>query len=148
MAARTARRVALLAIHPPYAEAILAGTKRVEFRKRRLAADIEVVLLYATQPVGGIVGAFRVAGQVESSPAAMWRRFRDVAGIGPAAFGAYFDSSSSAVGIMIGNVKRLSSPLPLPAAVGPGTKPPQSVFYLTPAQPGPLTSVIRAARRP
>ena len=51
-----AGRVAVMSIHPRYAEAILSGQKRVEFRKRRLAPDVTTVLVYATQPVGVLVG--------------------------------------------------------------------------------------------
>ena len=39
-----------MSIHPVYANAILTGDKKVEFRKRRLAADVTHVLVYATAP--------------------------------------------------------------------------------------------------
>ena len=47
-----------MSIHPQYADAIVAGRKRAEFRKRPLAADIDVVLIYATAPVRAIIGWF------------------------------------------------------------------------------------------
>ena len=53
MDSQTNYRVALMAIQPGYAEAILAGVKTVEFRKRALAPDIETVLVYETSPDKG-----------------------------------------------------------------------------------------------
>ena len=63
-------RVVLMSIHPVYANAILkVATNKLSFRKRRLAPDVTHVLVYATAPVGAIVGAFVIAGQETSTPA-------------------------------------------------------------------------------
>src|SRR5690606_16414773 len=51
MGTRATGRHALMSIRPEYAERILAGTKRIEFRKRPLASDITDVIVYATTPV-------------------------------------------------------------------------------------------------
>ncbi len=45
--------IALMSIHPQYANAIVEGTKRVEFRKRPLARNVTHVIVYATAPVKG-----------------------------------------------------------------------------------------------
>src|SRR5690606_10028124 len=78
---RTCRRQALMSIRPPYAAAILDGTKLVEFRKRRLASDIDTVVIYMTSPVMAVVGHFTVTEQVTGSPSELWARFEEVAGI-------------------------------------------------------------------
>ena len=52
LASQPDRRIALMSIRPQFAAAILDGSKRVEFRKRPLAADIGTVVIYATKPVG------------------------------------------------------------------------------------------------
>ena len=49
----------LLSIKPEFAEKILNGAKRYEFRKQAFAQPVEAVVLYATKPVGKIV---RLAG--------------------------------------------------------------------------------------
>jgi predicted transcriptional regulator len=118
-----------MSIRPPFASAILEGSKRVEFRKRRLASDIDRVVIYITAPVMAVVGEFQVAGQVVSTPAALWRRFSRVAGIERDAFFEYFGDSAEAVGILIESVTEYDHPQPL-QEFDPGSRPPQSFRYL------------------
>lgn len=122
-------RCALMSIRPPYASAILDGSKRVEFRKRRLADDIATVVIYTTAPVKAVVGEFAVATQISASPQELWDEFREVAGIGADAFFDYFYGVEQAVGIVIDSVKAYDSPREL-GEVDPGARPPQSVKYL------------------
>lgn len=118
-----------MSIRPVYTAAILEGSKQVEFRKRRLADDVGTVVVYATMPVGSVVGHFAVAGQVVASPAVLWQRFEAVAGIDAAGFDAYFAGSAVGVAILVGDVTVYDPPLPL-QAVDPGGRPPQSYKYL------------------
>lgn len=118
-----------MSIRPEFARAILSRDKRVEFRKRRLAPDVSRVVIYTTSPVRAVVGEFSVAEQVVTSPHALWRRFREVAGIDRRSFFEYFDGQTYAVGIMIDSVVEYESPVPL-ANFAPGTRPPQSFMYL------------------
>ena len=64
-----------MSIRPQFAAAILDGSKRVEFRKRPLAADIGTVVIYATKPVGAVLGEFVVDGQAVGKPEELWVRF-------------------------------------------------------------------------
>ena len=75
MAADTVGRVALMSIHPEYANAILAGRKTVEFRKRPIGDDVTHVIVYATAPTGAVVGAFTVTGQDTTSLTRLWETF-------------------------------------------------------------------------
>ena len=125
-------RIALMSIRPQFAAAILDGSKRVEFRKRPLAADIGTVVIYATAPVGAVVGEFGVVGQVVGTPEDLWARFAEVAGIDREGFFSYYDGSARAVGIVIGRVDRYDQPRPL-GDVDPGARPPQSFKYLAAA---------------
>ena len=120
-----------MSIHPVYANAILSGDKKVEFRKRRLAADITHVLVYATAPVGAVVGAFTVAGQDTSTPVSLWQRFAQVAGIPRRKFFDYYSSSALGTGIEVGSVFAPSQPLNLTASLGV-RRPPQSFQYVAP----------------
>lgn len=130
MASQTVGRVALMSIHPVYANAILSGDKKVEFRKRPLAADITTVLVYATAPVGAVVGAFTVAGQDTSTPLSLWQRFAQVAGIPRLKFFDYYSSSALGTGIEVGSVFAPRQPLNLTASLGV-RRPPQSFQYVT-----------------
>lgn len=58
------RTTAVQAIRPQYADAILAGAKTVEFRRQPLPALVGRVLIWRIGPGGGIVGAYRVKGQI------------------------------------------------------------------------------------
>ena len=122
-------RVALMSIHPKYASQILAGAKRVEFRKRPIAPDVTHVLVYATAPVSAIVGAFAVNEQVTLAPQMLWRRFRHVAGIGWADFTAYYTGRQSGTGIAVGDVLVADEPMCLQSRLGL-FRPPQSFQYL------------------
>lgn len=65
-------RTALLSIRPVFADQILAGTKRVEFRRVRFARMVVSVAIYATQPVGAVVGWFTVRRLVTGTPYELW----------------------------------------------------------------------------
>ena len=132
MASRSTQRSALMSIRPQFANAILDGTKTVEFRKKALAEDVQRVVIYTTFPVQAVVGEFTIASQVVASPKTLWRRFSKVAGIEREAFFKYFDGSTDAVGIVIDSVVQYENPRLL-NDVEPGARPPQSFMYITAA---------------
>lgn len=134
-----------MSIHPVYANAILSGDKQVEFRKRRLAPDVTHVLVYATAPVGAIVGAFVIAGQETSTPVSLWRRFAKVAGISYGKFFEYYAASAVGTGIRIGSVLIPDKPLNLMLSLGV-RRPPQSFQYVTPATALPAINAMTRTR--
>jgi predicted transcriptional regulator len=129
MGAEPTSRVALLSIKPQYAEAIFAGRKTIEFRRSRLAADVEAVIVYATQPVGRIIGWFEVAEIVESTPTELWRVYSHRGGIDRPTYLAYFSEADRAFGIIIRRATRLPAPARL-SEIGLDIRPPQSFRYL------------------
>ena len=136
-------RVALMSIHPAYADAILAGTKKVEFRKRPIADDVTHVIVYATAPISAVVGAFTVEHQATATPSTLWRQFADVAGISRRGFFSYFADRTCGVGIQVGDVLVPDSPISLTGIAGV-SRPPQSFQYLDAAT---ATSAIAAMTR-
>ncbi len=131
MGTKATGRHALMSIRPEFADRILAGSKRIEFRKRRLASDVTDVIVYATTPVRAIVGAFRIAGQDTRPPRDLWNEYADVAGITQAPYLQYYAGHDLATGILVGEVFVPSSPVAL-TSVGL-LRPPQSFQYLAPA---------------
>lgn len=121
--------VALLAIHPRFANAILEETKRVEFRKVAFRRPVTHVVMYATSPIQRIVGIFEVLGTEWASPHVLWRRFGDVAGLERAEFLAYYRSNAKGVAMRIGAVHRLDVALALSRVHRPANVP-QSFRYL------------------
>lgn len=129
MANTATGRVALLSIHPRYAEEILAGRKRVEFRRRPLPVDVTQVVIYATAPVARVVGAFQVEAIDSTTPSDAWQQYHQVGGIEQEAFDSYYDGTDTAHVIRIRDVKAAKPPFTL-SEVDETLRPPQSFTYL------------------
>lgn len=138
-------RVALMSIRPEFADAILSGDKAVEFRKRPVADDVSHVLIYATLPVGSLLGWFVVKGQSTTSPDDLWEQFSGVAGISKDRFFDYYSQRELGTGIIVGIAQKFHEPQPL-ARLGEEVRPPQSFQYLTDDQAATFFSM--ASRRP
>ena len=80
---------ALLSIRPQYAEAILAGRKRYEFRRTIFRRAVDIVVIYATVPTKRLVAEFVVAGIIAKPVEDLWRATRKYAGIDRQAFFRY-----------------------------------------------------------
>ena len=129
MAATTHRTVALLAIHPCYAKAILAGTKRVEFRKTLFKREISHVVIYCTSPIMRVIGVFEVNRVRHANPSALWKQYQAVGGIERHAFAQYYGKSKLGVAVEVGRVWALSNPLEL-RDLALNLTPPQGYRYL------------------
>lgn len=128
-----AGRVALMSIRPEFADAILSGDKSVEFRKRPVAEDVSHVLIYATMPVGSLLGWFVVSGQSTTSPKDLWEQFSGVGGISKDRFFDYYSQKELGTGIVVGSANKFDKPQPL-SKLGESVRPPQSFQYLSEAQ--------------
>ncbi len=119
---------ALLSIRPRYAEAILSGRKRFEFRRQPFGSSVNLALVYATSPVQLVVGEFDVL-QILSAPVeSLWRLTRRFAGIDRNLFFEYFSGMHIGHAIEIGAVRRYERPFcPVEAM---GIRPPQSFQYV------------------
>lgn len=130
MGPRSTGRIVLLSIKPDYAEAIFAGRKTVEFRRSRIGDDVQFIIVYATQPVGRIIGWFEVGGVVEATPSKLWRDFSDVGAVDRRSYLDYFADAKRAFGIIVRGATRL----PVPAGLDEiriGLRPPQSFQYVS-----------------
>lgn len=136
-------RVALLSIKPDYAEAIFAGRKTVEFRRSRLAPDVDAAIVYATQPTGRVIGWFRITGITESTPDGLWRRFRRNGAIRRRDYFAYFAGADRAYAIEIADATPVDEPLLLDS-LSAGLRAPQSFQYLT----APVAASVIASAQP
>ena len=125
----TVERVALMPIHPRYANAILDGTKGVEFRKRRLAPDIRRVFIYSTSPVSRVVGEFVIEETVVGSPDDIWQAYGHTGEISEPEFHKYFEGRDTAVAFTVARTQRFRKPLAL-ADLSPRQAVPQSTIYL------------------
>lgn len=129
MADATDRRVALLSIHPRFADAIVRGEKLVEFRRRAPSTDTSHVIVYATAPVQRIVGWFRIEAVEAERPAVLWERFGTVGGMGREEFVRYYGACEHGAAIKVAEVASVDPPALL-CSVGPDLIPPQSFRYV------------------
>jgi predicted transcriptional regulator len=101
-------RALLLSVHPPFAESILAGTKTAEVRRQRPSVNPgTLIIIYATKPVGAIVGTARISEISSGSPEEMWKDHCAEIGISREEFDGYLDGVSSAYILGITRVQHL-----------------------------------------
>ncbi len=101
MGSEATRCVAMMAIKPQFAFRLLTGEKQVEFRRRPTAKKLTHIVIYATQPVGAVVGVLELADRADGTPNSLWRRFSNVGGIRREDFFEYFAGSSKGVAYLV-----------------------------------------------
>ena len=121
--------VVLLPVKPRYADSLMRGTKRVEFRRRPFGRTPEWVVVYSSAPVQRVVGFFSVRAVEEDAPEALWRHHGPAGCITRDDFAAYFRDCERGVAIHVDDVTALDVPLRL-ADLGEQAQPPQSYKYL------------------
>ncbi|WP_280539983.1 ASCH domain-containing protein [Chromohalobacter sp. 11-W] len=120
----------LLSIKPEFAESILDGKKHFEFRKRIFKRDnIEKVIIYATMPVGKVIGEFDIDGVLAMEPKDLWQETKDNAGISLNFFESYFSGKQQGFAIKVKNPKRYENPCNLNDILDNAVAP-QSYRYL------------------
>lgn len=141
----TRRSAVLLSVKPRFAEAILAGSKTVELRRRGIGTHPEAaVVLYATAPTMAVVGTARVGEVISLSPREAWRTYKHALGINRDEFNAYLAGAASAVLLRLTRPQTLDQPITLQelrSAVS-AFHPPQSYRYVSPRDPEPLRQLV------
>ena len=125
----------LLSIRPNFADRILYGSKKVEFRRQH-PRQIELgtrMLIYASSPVRALIGTAVVVEIVEASPEEAWNEYQAVGGIDHEQFNAYYEECDRAIVIRLSKPVRLSKAIPLEdlRCKWPGFHPPQQFVYLS-----------------
>ena len=124
-----ALKTVLLSVRPEFAEAILTGEKRYEFRKRPFPVDVFEVFIYATSPSKRILGRFTVAHVAVTTPAGAWLNFGREGAIDKKRFLSYYATRDVAICIRVGRVDRASHGVDL-RRVLPSFHAPQSFRYV------------------
>lgn len=120
----------LLSIKPEYANKILTGEKKFEFRKVGFSHNnIEAVVIYATKPIGKVIGEFTVTQVHQDQPSKIWELTKKHAGIDKNFFDDYYQDKQLAYAIGVGKVIRYENPITL-EELKPGLTAPQSFRYL------------------
>lgn len=107
-------RAMLLSVRPRYAESILAGTKRAEIRRQRPGIlPGTPVIIYATKPLGAVIGTAIIDRLCEGAPTDLWDEYHQEMGVTREEFGQYLSGISTAYLLLLSGASRLISPLTL-----------------------------------
>ena len=119
----------LLSIKPRYATQIFDGHKRYEYRRSLFKKDgIKQVVVYASSPIGKVIGEFEIIQIIHKSIEKLWEETKSFSGISQETFFNYFQNKNKGYAIEIGTVKKYKKPISLNEHYG--IKPPQSFVYL------------------
>lgn len=120
----------LLSIKPQYANSILDGTKRYEFRRRvHLDSRVHTVVIYATKPIGKVIGEFSIKDIHSDHPDTLWEKTKDFSGITKSFFTEYFIGREVGHAIEVEKVKKYLKPMEVSDFLASGVAP-QSFAYL------------------
>ncbi|MBB4635220.1 hypothetical protein [Longimicrobium terrae] len=121
----------LLSVKPQFAEAILVGAKKFEFRRAVFRdPDVQRVVLYASSPVQRVVGEFTIQEIVHMDLKRLWEHTESDAGIEKEYFDEYFAGRDLGYAVAVGETRRYPEPLALDRHFGI-QHPPQSFRYLS-----------------
>ena len=122
-------RKLLLSIKPKYVDAILAGTKRVEYRTRiRKDPEVTTALIYRSGDLKKIVAEFTIGGIIEGSPEQVWEQTKEFGGIEKQDYFRYFAYRNKAYAYQICNIVIYQEAIPL-SSIGI-EKAPMSFMYI------------------
>lgn len=124
----------LISIEERHVRNLLAGTKRIELRRRAVRVPPKTrVWIYSKVPVGQLRAYGIVEAVVEASPSEIWGRYGSVSGLTFEEFYSYFEGSNSACALIFSQVNEVPPNLNLHAlrAELQGFHPPQFFKYLS-----------------
>ena len=125
----------LISIKPGYAEAILAGRKTIELRKRRARIEPGTrIVIYSTSPGRAIVGDARISFREQLPVEILWKRHGASAAIDSGSFDDYYANTGEGVAFGLQDVRRYSQTISLDTLrrTDAAFRPPQS-YMRTPA---------------
>jgi predicted transcriptional regulator len=101
----------LLSIKPQFVEEIFNGNKKFEYRKKIFKRpNIKSVVIYATMPVGKIVGEFEIEDVLEDNPKSLWAKTKRYSGISEEFYDSYFMDRDTGYAIKIKSLNKYDVP--------------------------------------
>lgn len=134
-------RAILLSVKPKYADLIVSGEKRVEFRRVWAAEEVDLIAIYTSSPVQRIVALVGVESVVRASPKKLWSHCATLGGgLTAHELADYFNGKAHGYAVLLGEVRKFKKPVD-PRTLFETFSAPQSFRYLT------ATEVKRLERR-
>jgi predicted transcriptional regulator len=100
----------LYSIKPVYADRIVGGMKKFEFRTKKPKSLFNCIVIYWTSPVMEIRAEVEVVDILEYAPEKMWELTKNEAGISENDFLKYFKGRDKAYAFKLGKVIPYSEP--------------------------------------
>ncbi|OJF75869.1 MAG: hypothetical protein BKP49_10450 [Treponema sp. CETP13] len=120
----------LISIKPEYVQKIIAGEKKIEYRRRIFKNfDVERIYIYVTAPEKKIVGYFLFDKVIIDTPSQLWQQTNSYGGIQKKDYFNYFEGRDIAYGIEINSFIKFEKPFD-PYLMDTKFYPPQSYKYL------------------
>jgi predicted transcriptional regulator len=120
-----------LSVKPKYADLIVSGEKRVEFRRVWAAEEVGLIAIYTSSPVQRIVALVDVEDVVRASPQRLWRHCTSLGGgLTAHELADYFDGKAHGYAVLLGEVRKFKKPVD-PRILFKTFSAPQSFRYLT-----------------
>lgn len=91
----------ILSIKSFWANEIIKGTKKVEFRRKNLPKNTNQVIINSTGKFKGIVGYFTIDEIVKDSPENLWNKYKDIGSIDKTSFFEYYNGVDEGYAILI-----------------------------------------------
>ncbi len=98
------QKIALLSIKPKFANQILFGIKKYEYRKTSISHQTTHILLYMTAPVKRIVGIATIKKVHSGAPSRIWEKTKTQAGVVRSFYRIYFKGVKTAYAIELDRV--------------------------------------------
>jgi predicted transcriptional regulator len=134
----------LISVRPVWASAFFLShnAKLIELRKGNFGTSLkpgDVIAIYATLPVGKLIGRVRVIKRESLTIDRLWQQCQQgqLAKVSRTQFDAYYANQKSGVGVWVGAAKLLPSPIALSQLrqkFGQRWQPPQQLQQLTQEQ--------------
>lgn len=120
----------LMSIKPQFIDKIRRGEKKFEFRRvLPRCQEMGTIIVYASKPVGKVVGEMIVGDSLTYPANEMWEWTKDKSGLTREEFFSYFHDKQNAHAIEIKSYQDYEQPIPLDVLL-PDKTPPQSYCYL------------------
>ncbi len=138
---------ALISIHPNYVEKILSGEKRLEFRRRWAATQVDYLVIYATSPVQQIMSVAQVGQVFRGSKSRLWELAQSKGGgISRRKLFEYMEGKNEGVALELSNILKIPDGINPHTFFGKDFRPPQSFRYLTPFEFAKLTKQLEGKK--
>lgn len=118
----------ILSIRPIFAEKILSGEKKYEYRKRLCAKKVSKIYIYETAPVKKITGEVEVIKKLKMKKEKLWKQTQKSSGISKEFYGKYFEKQEYACAYELGESKKYSDPVTL-ESIGVNYIPQSFAYY-------------------